>query len=166
MQNNYITKRLMLTRLSPNDTGFIAALVNTPEWLKFIGDRNVSTQDDARVYVEKLNGNPNVNFWVVKLQNQNISIGVITFIKRDYLEHYDIGFAFLSKYAKNGYAYEATMPILNDALNNPNHQQILATTVKENTASIKLLQKLGFRYEKEIEIGKDLLLLYSCHRSS
>ena len=161
MQSNYFTERLTLNELSLNNANFINELVNTPEWIKFIGDRNIHTQDEAKEYVEKIIENPNINYWVVKLKSQNISIGIITFLKRDYLEHYDIGFAFLPKYSKNGFAYEATIPVLNDAVNNHNHRQILATTVRENTNSIKLLEKLGLRYEKEIENGKDLLLIYS-----
>ena len=104
--------------------------------------------------------NSDVDYWVVKLQTKNIGIGIISFIKRDHLEHYDIGFAFLSEYTKNGYAYEAAKIVLHDAKNNSNHEHILATTVKENANSIKLLEKLGFRFDKEIENGKNLLLIY------
>ena len=161
MRSNYFTERLTLHELTLNDVNFIKELVNTPEWIKFIGDRNIHTQDEAKVYIEKLIENRNINYWIVRLKSQNISIGIITFLKRDYLEHYDIGFAFLPQYSKNGFAYEATIPVLNDAVNNHTHRQILATTIKENTNSIKLLEKLGFKYEKQIENGKDLLLIYS-----
>jgi RimJ/RimL family protein N-acetyltransferase len=161
MKNSYLTTRLILNELSLNDEQFIMELVNMPEWIKFIGDRNIRTQEDARVYIRKIIDNPTANYWVVKLQEQNTSIGIVTFMKRDYLEHYDIGFAFLSKFTNKGYAYEATTALLNDAINNPTHKQILATTVKENTNSIKLLEKLGLRFEKEIENGNNLLLVYS-----
>ena len=161
MQSNYFTERVILEELSLNDVSFIKELVNTPEWIKFIGDRNIQTPDDAKMYIGKIIKNPNINYWVVKLKGQNIRIGIITFIKRDYLEYYDIGFAFLPEYFKKGYAYEATIPVLNDAVINHQHHQILATTIKENTNSLKLLEKLGFRYEKQIENGKDLLLVYS-----
>lgn len=161
MQSNYLTERLTLSELNLNDANFIKELVNTPGWIKFIGERNIHSQDEAKVYVEKIINNPNIKYWVVKLNSQNLSIGIITFIKRDYLEHNDIGFAFLPKYSKNGFAYEAALPVLNDAVNNHNHRQILATTVKGNTASIKLLEKLGLRYEKEIKNGNDSLLIHS-----
>jgi RimJ/RimL family protein N-acetyltransferase len=161
MEINYKTERLLLNELSLNDNEFINELVNTKEWIKFIGDRNIRTEEDAKNYVQKIIDNPNINYWVVKLKSDNLSIGIITFIKRDYLEHHDIGFAFLSKYAKKGYAFEATSTVLNDAINNKNHQQILATTITENINSIKLLKKLGLSFEKEMEVGKDLLMIYS-----
>ncbi len=161
MKSNYITERLALCELSLADTTFIKDLVNTPGWMKFIGDRNIRTEEDASNYVQKIMNNNNIKYWVVKLKNQHISIGIVTFIKRDYLEHHDIGFAFLPKYAGNGYGYEASLTVLDDAINKNNHRRILATTIKENINSIKLLEKLGLSFEKEMEVGKDLLMIYS-----
>lgn len=159
MEINYKTERLSLSKLCFDDYEFINQLVNTLEWIKFIGDRNVKTEDDAKNYVQKIIDNPNVIYWVVKLKTENTKIGIITFIKRDYLEHNDIGFAFLPKYAKKGYAHEATTQVLKDAIKN--HNRILATTIKENINSIKLLEKLGLSFKNEIEVGKDLLQIYS-----
>jgi [ribosomal protein S5]-alanine N-acetyltransferase len=159
MQNNYCTSRLLLSELNLNDSEFIRELVNSPEWIKFIGERNVGSEEEGLKYVQKIIGNPNVNYWIVRLQEGEIPIGIITLIKRDYLDHPDIGFAFLAKYTKNGYAYEAASVVLNDMLKKTDH--VLATTMRENTSSIKLLEKLGFRFEKEIKNGNELLLLYS-----
>ncbi len=159
METIYTTERLSLSKLCIDDYEFMNELVNTSEWIKFIGDRNINTEEDAKNYVQKVIDNPNVIYWVAKLKTENTKIGIITFIKRDYLEHNDIGFAFLPKYAKKGYAYEATMPVLNDAITN--HKRILATTIKENINSIKLLEKLGLSFKNEIEVGKDLLQIYS-----
>ncbi|MBI3235396.1 MAG: GNAT family N-acetyltransferase [Bacteroidetes bacterium] len=141
--------------------GFIKELVNTQEWIKFIGDRDVKTNEDAIVYVKNIIDNSNITYWIVKLKNENISIGIITFIKRDYLEYYDIGFAFLPKYAKNGYANEAAMAVLNTAINYKNHKEILATTIKDNVNSIKLLEKLGLTFKNEMIVGNDLLMVFS-----
>jgi [ribosomal protein S5]-alanine N-acetyltransferase len=161
MQSNYITERLVLNKLSIEDNHFIYELVNTPEWIKFIGQRNIKTTDDAKNYIEKIINNPQINYWVVKLKTDNSSIGIITFIKRDYLEHHDIGFAFLKKYTQMGYAFEASKVVLTNAISNKNHQQILATIIKENVHSIKLLEKLGLSFYKEIEYGEDLLMVYA-----
>jgi RimJ/RimL family protein N-acetyltransferase len=161
MQHTYSTHRLLLNEINLDDAEFISDLVNTPEWIKFIGDRNVRSIAEANEYIQKIISNPNTNFWVVRIQDQRTPIGIITFIKRDYLEHYDIGFAFLAKHTKKGYAHEASIVVLNDAIKNANHKQILATTVKENTNSIQLLEKLGLRFYKEIQNENQLLLVYS-----
>jgi ribosomal-protein-alanine N-acetyltransferase len=161
MQYNLTTKRLSLNSLTLNDAEFIFELVNTPEWKQFIGDRNIKTITDANEYIHKLMFNPAVNYWVVKLKDTETSIGVITFIKREYLEHHDIGFAFLARYTKKGYAQEATIAVLNEVRKEAVHKLIHATTIKENVNSIQLLKKLGFEFDKEIQVEKEVLLLYS-----
>lgn len=158
MQEHYTSSRLQLGPLSNNDGNFILDLLNSQGWLAFIGDRNIRNIEEAGQYIQKITYNPDVTYWVVRLKGQNTPIGIITFIKRDYLDHHDIGFAFLPEYSKQGFAYEAAKTVLNDLLLDDEHSIILATTVPENKSSIRLLEKLGFRMEKEIEADKKLLL--------
>ena len=161
MQLNYKTNRLILNKLTVHDAAFIFELVNTPGWIKFIGDRNVKTTEDAFNYIQKIISNAGINYWVVKLEDKQIAVGIITFIKRDYLEYHDIGFAFLPAYAKQGYAFEAALAVLTNLVKDKEHSTILATTIKENEASIQLLKKLGFTYRNEIKNGNDLLHVYA-----
>ncbi len=161
MQDSYSTSRLLLNKLALTDIELIFELVNTPGWIKFIGDRNIKSKEDAEAYIQKLVNNPAINYWVVKIRDQHISIGIVTFIKRDYLNHHDIGFAFLPGYARQGYAYEASAVVLNDLMKDPAHAQILATTMKENSNSIRLLEKLGFRFNNEIKMEDEVLLVYA-----
>ena len=165
MQKDYSTPRLLLHELTVNEAAFIHELVNTPEWIAYIGDRNIKSKEDAIGYIQKIIDNPNIDYWVVKTRDLQIPIGIISFIKRDFLDHHDIGFAFLPAYTKVGYAYEAAAAVLNDLKENSSHSYILATTVKENTNSIRLLEKLDFKFNKEIERENEMLLLY-CLNSS
>ncbi len=161
MQNNYSTTRLLLNELTLSDTEFILELVNSPEWIKFIGNRDIKNKEEATAYIRDLINNPDINYWVVKIRDGQIPIGIVTFIKHDYLDHHDIGFAFLAKYTKKGYAHEATMVVLSDTLKGPGCTQVLAVTVKENSASIQLLRNLGFQFINKIQRGNEKLLLYT-----
>ena len=76
-----------------------------------------------------------------------------------------IGFAFLPTYAKQGYAFEASAAVLADLFKSNQHQTILATTLKENSSSIQLLQKLGFVFSKEITNENDTLQLFSINKN-
>ncbi len=86
MQDALTSKRLSLTKLSLVDADFIFELVNSPGWLRFIGDRNVRTEEDARLFVLKVLSAPKVKYWIVRVKDQSISVGLFSFIKRDYLD--------------------------------------------------------------------------------
>ena len=155
-----ITDRLFIEPLSNSDDNFIIELLNTNGWIKFIGNRNINSSADAIAYIERINGNKNISYWTVKLKDTKSTIGLITLIKREYLEHNDIGFAFLPMFINKGYAYEATAAVLINLVEQNTITHILAETLPENTSSIKLLQKLGLVFEKEMEIENELLLIY------
>jgi len=147
-----------LDELRSGDVDFIFELLNTPGWIRFIGDRNIKTKEDAAIYIQKILYNQGVRYWVVKLKKQLVPVGIITFIKREYLSGRDLGFAFLPDYFKHGYAYEAASVVLSNII--MTEQQILATTVPDNTSSIRLLKKLGFGFDRKINHNETELLLY------
>jgi len=161
MQSSYSTERLILHDLQLEDHAFITVLVNTPGWIRFIGERYVHSQADAEAYITKIMKNPLIHYWVVRLKETGESIGVITFIKRDYLDHYDLGFAFLPEYSGKGYAFEAACVILENVKEDKAHEYILATTIRDNFSSIKLVEKLGLKFERSFENNGESLLLFS-----
>lgn len=158
---NYIleTERLALRELNESDASFIIELLNSDGWLKYIGDRNVKTEDQARDY---LNNGPIKSYqdngyglYLVELKNEKIPIGICGIIKRDNLELPDIGYAFLPKYMGQGYAFEIAQQTLVYAKEQLNINKILAITNPENKASIKLLGKLGLTFQKMIDATND-----------
>ncbi len=160
-KTNLNTTRLSLSPLSENDNKFILELVNTDGWLTYIGNRNINNEIDAIAYIQRINANENVIYWTVKLNHNNETIGIITYIKRDYLDHHDIGFAFLPRFHNKGYAFEAAQMILNFLKADKKFTTILATTIPENVSSIQLLKKLGLSFEKEITINDEVLHVYN-----
>jgi [ribosomal protein S5]-alanine N-acetyltransferase len=161
VQKTYTTTRLKLDRLHLNDAAFIFELLNTEGWIKFIGDRNIRSIEDSEKFIEKTLKNPDIVYWVVKTIDEKYSMGIISFVKRENLEFRDIGFAFLPVFSKRGYAFEAAEIVLKNLLQDPDNQIILATMRAENIDSIKLIEKLGFRFDSEIENNKVKSLRYS-----
>jgi len=161
MQDKFETERLLLTPITPSDAPFIYELLNTPLWIKYIGARNIKTIEDAEKYIQKLLSTPALTYWVVKLKGTDTTLGLVTLMKRDYLDHPDIGFAFLPRYFNKGYAIEASREILNYVINECAIATIVAITIPENISSIHLLEKLGLHKEKPIVIENEELLLYS-----
>lgn len=129
MEPHYESARLLLTELTLNEAKFIIELLNSPEWLRFIGERNVNSIEDAINYIKKILDNESVQYWIVKIKSEQMPIGIITLIQREYLPYPDIGFAFLSKHTKNGYAFEAASKILIALPFDSKHKVIHAVTL-------------------------------------
>lgn len=161
---NIETERLLLREYNLNDVPFIFKLMNSEGWLKNIGDRNIKTLEDAEAYMQKnyLSSYEKHGFgpYLVTLKEDGTPIGSSGLYKRDNLDFPDVGFAFLSEFANKGYAYESAKAVMNYAAEKLKLQTIVGITLPENSASIKLLKKLGlteigtYKYED----GEELLL--------
>lgn len=160
------TERLTLALVDIKDAEFMIKLLNTEGWLTFIGNRNVYTTDDAIAYISKIKQTEDLFYWVVRIKDTNTPIGIISFLKRSYLDHFDIGFAFLPGQSGKGYAYEASKKVLSVVTQDPKHATILATTIHANTKSISLLKKLGLHFSKEMKVGDQTLHVYSKEQNS
>lgn len=161
MQVTLTSERLSIQLLQSTDAEFIFELVNTPDWIRFIGDRHVTSKEKAENFIRSVLNNANVDYWVVRLNEDNTSVGIVSLVKRDYLDFHDVGFAFLPQYTKKGFAYEASRVLLRYLAQEKLSPTILATTIKDNSSSIALLEKLGFRFDKQIESGGEELYVYA-----
>jgi len=160
MISSFTTNRLTLDPLDMGDADFILELLNSTGFITFIGDRQVRTIEAAMGYIEKIITNPDIDYWIVKLKDEVVPVGIITCIKRVYLDHPDIGFAFLPGFNKMGYAFEAAHVVLIGLLYDYGHKSILATTALNNVRSMKLLEKLGLKLQKRIKVEGEELILY------
>lgn len=158
------TTRLRIRRMRADDAAFMLALLNDPSWLRFIGDRGVRTLEGARDYI--LAGPMDMvrrlgfGFDIVELAETGCPIGVCGLAKRDFLDDVDIGYAFMPQYWGKGYAWEAAQAVLAHA-RVLGLKRLVATVRPDNAASIRLLEKLGLRYERRIgrmPAAPDLLL--------
>lgn len=157
------TERLVLRRLTEADAAFILELVNEPGWLRFIGNRRVHTLEDARAYVQRAAGStPGYGFQLVARKADDQPLGICGLIKRPVLEDADLGFAFLSQHAGQGYAREAATGVLTFARDVLGLSRVVAVTMADNDRSIKLLEGLGMRHEGMVTLteGEAPLCLY------
>jgi len=168
------TERLIVREIVAEDAEFILDLLNQPSFIKYIGDRNVRTVEEAKDFIEtryrasyaqhgfglytvelKI---PNSKDQKPKTKNQ---IGMCGFVKRDTLPDADIGFAFLPQFEKKGYAFEAANAVMKYGKDVLDLKRVLAITTQDNESSGKLLAKLGFKYDSLIESGGETLKLFS-----
>jgi RimJ/RimL family protein N-acetyltransferase len=168
------SQRLYYRKPTESDAAFIHGLVNEPDWLKYIGDRKVSNQQDAVRFInESLNAKQSLDCLGLRVcclassdlsgGNKDTPIGLCGLLKREYLDAIDIGYAFTYKYRGLGYGIEAATFFKTYAFDHLNVEKLYATVSKENKQSISLLEKLGFRslgglVEKNIE--SENIMLY------
>lgn len=153
------TERTVLEHFTVEDTAFILELLNTPSWLKYIGDREIKTKADAENYLlkgpVKSYADNGFGLYKVSLKDSSLSIGMCGIIKRATLNDVDLGFAFLPQYEGKGYARESAEAVLKYACESLKIKKIAAITVSYNQRSIELLKKLNFTFEQIIRIAGD-----------
>jgi RimJ/RimL family protein N-acetyltransferase len=153
------TERLILRRLTVEDGEFILELLNDPSWLRFIGDKGIRTVDEARDYILKslvaMYERLGFGLYLTELKGEGVPIGICGLIKRDSLEDVDIGFAFLPKFRRKGYAYESASAVMAYGKRTFGLHRIVAITSPDNDGSARLLEKLGFNFERMVKLSDD-----------
>jgi ribosomal-protein-alanine N-acetyltransferase len=146
------TDRLTLHRFSTQDAPFIVGLLNEPSFLRYIGDKGVRTEADACRYLEAgpLASYERFGFGLYRVDLKEIGepVGMCGLLRRDWLPDADIGFAFLPQFWAKGYAFEAASAVLAHARDVLGLERVVAITSPDNEASMALLAKLGFRFER------------------
>jgi len=153
------TDRLILRRLSVDDAGFMLGLLNDPSWLRFIGDRGVRTREEARAYILKgpvdMYDRLGFGIYLTELKEEGGPIGICGLVKRDFLADVDIGFALLPGFWGQGYAYEAASAVMEYAKEALGLKRLVAITNPENHSSVRLLEKLGFQFDRMVRATAD-----------
>jgi [ribosomal protein S5]-alanine N-acetyltransferase len=153
------TERLILRKFTVDDASFILGLLNTPSWLRFIGDRNVHSVEEAKQFL--LNGylksyqTHGFGFYVAVEKSTQNPIGMCGLVKRNTLEDVDIGFAFMPEFMGKGYGFEAASTTLNYAENVLKLEKIIAIVDPENVVSIALIKKIGLQFERMVRLSAD-----------
>ena len=151
------TPRLSLRHLTPEDSAFLVELMNEPPYIANIGDRGVRTVADAMRYIEEKYTTSYVRhgfgLYLVELMEGTAPIGICGLVKRELLDHPDIGFAYLRRFWSRGYATEAASATLTYARESLMLPYIYGLVSPKNTRSIRLLEHLGLRYVLSLELA-------------
>lgn len=153
------TARLALRWLETDDAVFVLRLVNEPSWRRFIGDKGIRTIEDARNYIEDgpiaMYLRLGFGLYLVALKDTGEPIGICGLIKRESLEDVDLGFAFLPAFRGKGYAFESASAVMDYGRHVFGLSRLLAVTAQDNEVSAKLLEKLGFHFERLTRLAPD-----------
>jgi [ribosomal protein S5]-alanine N-acetyltransferase len=152
------TPRLRLHRLTTDDAEFILELLNEPSFLRHIGDKGVRTREDACRYIlaGPVASYDRLGFGLYRVERRDGGqpIGICGLLKRESLEDVDLGFAFLPRFWSQGFAFESAAAVLAHGRQTWGLKRVLAITAPDNEASIRLLAKLGFRFERTARLSE------------
>ena len=163
--NSYETERLLIRPVSLEDADIIFQLYNMPNFIKFIGNKNINSLSDAENYIkskflpqiEKLGfGN-----YILVLKEENQKIGSMGIFQREGLDVADIGFSVLEKYEGKGLMFEAAQKVKSIGMEKFGLHKISAITSKDNFSSQKLIERLGLKFQKNVTLpNEDEELMY------
>ena len=137
------TSRLRIRKLEIRDAPFVLKLVNEPAFMENIGDKGTRQQL------------PGYGQHLVELKTTGQAIGICGLLYREQLAITDIGFAFLEAFRGQGYAYEAANAVMEFGHNTLGIAVICGLTSEANTASIRLLEKLGLKFIRNVKTDTD-----------
>lgn len=150
------TERVSLRRLDFGDAKFVIELLNEPSFREFIGDKAVRSVEDAHRYLAE---GPIASYerhgfglFMVSLLADETPLGMCGLVVREGFDDPDLGFAFLRRHWSNGYALEAARAVMDYAEKELQLDRVIAMADRDNHASVKLLDKLGFVYDSMVRM--------------
>jgi len=149
MHRQFKSERLLIRPTLKEDAELIYKLMNTPKFIKFVGDREINSIQDAEKYIQtkmlpQLNALGYSSYTIIT-KADGAKIGTCGLYNRDGVDGIDIGFGLLPQYEGLGYAYESAHRLLKAAFEEFEIDEIKAITSKENISSQRLLEKLGLK---------------------
>ena len=152
------TARLALRPIVDDDAPFILRLLTDPSFLRFIGDRGVTDLDSAAAYIQsgprRSYETHGFGLWLTERRDDRSPIGICGLLKRPTLDDVDLGYALLPDFWNQGYALEAVRGTLTYAKATLGLRRVVAIVSPENAASIALLRKAGFDFERSLRMSE------------
>jgi ribosomal-protein-alanine N-acetyltransferase len=153
------TRRLVLRRLEFGDAPFLVRLLNEPSFLENIGDRGVRSVEDAHRYLREgplaMYQKHGFGLWHASRRADGEPIGMCGLLKRDVLPDPDLGYAYLPEHWGQGYAFEAADATLRHAVGKFGLKRVVGVVSEGNAGSIRVLEKLGMRFERMFSMNPD-----------
>lgn len=132
------------------------ALLNDPGFLRFIGDRGVRSEAQAREYIAlrvlhsyALNG---FGMYAIERVSDGAWLGNAGLVRRDGLPGPDVGYAVLDAYAGQGYGGEAAQAVFDHARGSLGLQHLYGIISPDNLASAAILRRLGMEQRGPIQL--------------
>ncbi|MEN8788745.1 MAG: GNAT family N-acetyltransferase [Flavobacteriaceae bacterium] len=161
------TERLILREMVMADARDMLRLYSIPEVQKYTGEDVITNLEGIhQIIKEKINDYELYGYgrWVAILKDGQQFIGWAGLAYLPEFGEIDLGYRFLPEYWGAGFATEASKAILNYGFNKLKLEKIIAIAMKENKASIRVMEKAGMQFDKfaPYEPGGEDFVWYWC----
>ena len=147
------TERLRLRPPLKSDLDNIYRLGSSEKVMRYISNGKTQSYVEAKKDLDKrIRASANTfGYWVTEERYSGKFIGWLALKQLDTTKDIEVGYRFLEDFWGKGYATEGSKCLLEYAFATLKLPKVVAVALKENKASIKVMEKLGMQYIGEGE---------------
>lgn len=160
------TDRLLLREFILDDAEKFYQLNLNPNVIKYTGNAAFKSIEEAKLFLENYNDYKTNGYgrWAVINKESNEFIGWCGLKYGEIENQTDIGFRFFEEEWNKGYATESAAACLKYGFEVLKLNRIIGRAMKENTASIKVLEKIGLVYETDCVFENKEAVIYKIEK--
>jgi ribosomal-protein-alanine N-acetyltransferase len=154
------TERLILREMTAEDAEDFFRIYNDPQIKKFVVKNSISLEEvrgQIENHIENYYKKYEFGLWATVLKENNCLIGRCGLLYQEVegVKDLEIAYLFDSDYWGNGFASEAAEMLVKLGFQRFGFKRVVAYIDPQNTASIRVAEKSGLKYEREIAQFKD-----------
>ena len=162
------TERLILRMWRAEDHEQYAKLFADPEVMRFLGGKTLGPAESWR-HLAFMIGHWHLlgyGLWAVEEKSSGTLIGRIGFLNPVGWPGFELGWTLAREFWGKGYATEGARRALNYAFTELDRDHVISCIDPDNTASIRVAERLGEKVEGETEIFGNRVLVYGVDRAA
>ena len=146
-----VADRIRLRTIDESDLDPISTIFSDPKVMRYWSTPPLDSIDEVRALMKEIqtgNEEGSMMKWAVALKSTDIVIGTVTLFHLDLTQgRAEVGYAQAQAYWGHGYIHEALQALLTYAFEEMKLRRVEADVDPRNVASIKTLERLGFKRE-------------------
>lgn len=156
------TERLVLRELTTVDAESFYQLNLNPNVMRYTGDDAFISIEEAHTFLAKYSDYKINGFgrWAAIRKEDKAFLGWCGLKYNADIDMTDIGFRFFEEFWNMGYATESAKACLDYGFSQLNVETVIGRAMKNNIASIKVLEKIGLHYDRDFDFDGHVGVLY------
>ncbi|MFZ4057003.1 MAG: GNAT family N-acetyltransferase [Ferruginibacter sp.] len=167
------TERLILREILLTDIEGMFELDSDPEVHQYLGNQPVTDKEKMKeviLFVQQQYKENGIGRWAVIEKSSNKFLGwsglkLVKEMTNNQINYYDLGYRLIRKYWGKGYATESAKAAMDYGFEHLQFNELFAMAHINNTASNKVLQKLGLQHQNSFLYDNAMHHWYAIHKN-